>query len=209
MMANPHRLSNASKRSRSNADATGRSKRDTRHVRHYEYMLASAAYRSLSLRARCLLTELKRLYRGDNNGELFLSIRRAGELLGGSAKDTTTKAFRELQERGFIRSRVKSGFTWKNGQATSWILTEFEFAGQPATKNFMRWRPPQNSFHGTPGGYAPYPPQVHRTRGRYAFDPDRTGGRDASAPITPKSVPATGTQIVYQEGDAPQRKAGA
>jgi len=198
-----------SRHKRPNADATGRSTREAKHVRHYEFMLASAAYRSLSLRARCLLTELKRLYRGDNNGELFLSIRRAGKLLGGAGKDATRKAFEELQDRGFIRSSVKSSFTWKSGQATCWILTEFDFAGKSAAKDFMRWRPPQNSFHGTPGGYAPYPPQVHRTRGRYAFDPDRTGGRDASAPITPKSVPATGTQIVYQEGDAPQRKAGA
>jgi hypothetical protein len=39
------------------------------------------AYRSLSVGARALLFEIRALYHGVNNGELFLSVRRACELL--------------------------------------------------------------------------------------------------------------------------------
>ena len=115
----------------------GRTKGGARHVRDYEWMLASPAYRSLSCVSRCLLHELKRLYMGKNNGELFLSVRRAAKLLHVN-KDTASRAFRDLRERGFIHSNVKSGFDWKRGQATTWILTEFEFAGRLPTKDFMR-----------------------------------------------------------------------
>jgi hypothetical protein len=52
-----------------------------RHVRLYRWELESAAYRSLSVRARCLLIELKALYNGANNGELFLSVRDAAARL--------------------------------------------------------------------------------------------------------------------------------
>jgi hypothetical protein len=47
------------------ADATAR------HVRIYRWELESAAYRSLSLFARCLMVELKALYNGTNNGDLY------------------------------------------------------------------------------------------------------------------------------------------
>lgn len=123
-------------------DRTGRSKSDGKHVRDYEWMLASPAYRSLDCYARCLLTELKRLYSGSNNGQLFLGVRRAADLLG-VHKDTAGKAFQALQQRGFIRAHIKSGFQWKRGQATTWILEEFEFAGHLPTKSFMRWKPGQ------------------------------------------------------------------
>ena len=99
----------------------GRRKGEPKHIRHYEWMLASSAYRSLSCYARCLLVELYRRYNGGNNGEISMSVREAAELLGCN-KDTALKAFRELEERGFIKSNVKGAFTLKERHATTWIL---------------------------------------------------------------------------------------
>jgi hypothetical protein len=73
-------------------------------VRLYRWELESAAYRSLSLRARCLLVELKALYNGSNNGELFLSVRDAVARLN-TGTHQATAAFRELEDRGFIKPR--------------------------------------------------------------------------------------------------------
>jgi hypothetical protein len=123
-----------SRHRRRGADATGRAKREGKHVRHYDYMLACAAYRSLSLAARCLLTELHRLYNGENNGKLFLSARDAGKLLR-IGKSTAGRKFEELTDKGFIRPNHLGRFTYR--QATTWVLTEFEHAGQLATKDFM------------------------------------------------------------------------
>ena len=120
-------------------DATGRSKRDGRHMRHYEFMLASPAYRSLSLAGRCLLTEMYRLFNGENNGTLYLSVRTAATLLDVNPK-TALKAFHEIEQRGFVRPAQRGAFSLKVRHATSWVLTEFEHAGQVATKDFMRWR---------------------------------------------------------------------
>jgi len=118
----------------------GRRRGESKHVRHYEYMLASQAYRSLSCYARCLLTELGRRYNGDNNGEIPLSIREAAELLK-CHKDTASKAFRELDDRGFVRSHIKGAFKLKVRHATTWILTEYRYDDQPPTKEFMKWKP--------------------------------------------------------------------
>ena len=85
----------------SNVNKTGRTKGAARHVRHYEWMLACPAYRALSCQARSLLTELYRLYNGENNGALFMSCRRAAELLN-LGKNVPTKLFRELVDKGFI-----------------------------------------------------------------------------------------------------------
>ena len=109
-----------------------------KHVRLHRYLLHSPAYRSLGLPARCLLVELYDLYNGENNGHVFLSVRSAATRLGIS-KNTAHAAFKQLESRGFIRPNQKSSFDWKKRLATSWILAEFEFAGQLPSKNFMRW----------------------------------------------------------------------
>lgn len=121
-------------------DRTGRSKGEGPYIRHFEWMLRCTAYRSLTPNARCLLTELKRLYNGRNNGQLFLSIRIAAELLG-VGKSTAQVAFKDLESRGFIRPAIKGSFHWKSRErhSTTWILTEYEYGNQPATKDFMKW----------------------------------------------------------------------
>ena len=136
----------------------GRASRDGKHVRDYEWMLCCEAYQSLDCVQRCLLHELKRLYAGTNNGELFLSVRRAAALLG-VHKDTAARAFKYLENRGFIRAQQRGHFDWKTGgddkpggPATTWILTEFEHAGQLAAKSFMAWRPTPEALAWMPPG---------------------------------------------------------
>jgi hypothetical protein len=105
-------------------------------------MLASPAYRSLSCYARTLLIELHRLYNGDNNGDLYMSVREAAKRIGTST-GTALKALRDLQDRGFIRPRQLGAFSYKFRHATTWVLTEFTFAGQLPEKAFMSWRAPR------------------------------------------------------------------
>lgn len=122
-----------------NANSTGRTKGEAKHVRFYEWMLRGLAYRSLSCHARCLLVELYRRHNGENNGEISMSNREAAALLGIN-KDTAWKTFKQLVDRGFIREHQRGSFSCKLRHATTWILTEFHYAEQLPTKDFMRWQ---------------------------------------------------------------------
>lgn len=108
-----------------------------KHVRLHEWMLKHPSYRSLDCYSRCLLVELMRLYNGENNGDLGLSVRRAATLLNCN-KDTAGKAFKTLEAKGFIKIKTKGSFSWKVRHSTTWILTEHSYAGALATKSFMR-----------------------------------------------------------------------
>src|SRR5262245_58883448 len=123
-------------------DATGRSKGDGAYVRMFLVDMDRPAWRTLSVGARSLLWELRALYHGYNNGELFLSVREAARRLN-SDKSTISRWFKELQERGWIRPKVEAGFTWKTAarerMATCWILTEFPVAGTAPTRDFTAW----------------------------------------------------------------------
>jgi len=118
---------------------------DAPHVRFYRFELVSAAYRSLSVGARALLVELKALYNGRNNGDLFLSCRKAAERLNCS-KSLAAELFLELCDRGFIRPKDLGAFSMKaaagQGKATTWVLTEFPIGNAvQGTKEFMHWQP--------------------------------------------------------------------
>ena len=121
-------------------NAKGRSTGGEKHVRLHRYLLRSPAYRSLNCYARCALVELYDLYNGDNNGDLFMSVRSMAQRLG-IANGTAGRALDDLVDRGFIRPRQKGAFSLKVKHATSWILTEHSLADQRATKEFMRWQP--------------------------------------------------------------------
>ena len=58
-------------------DATGRSIGDGHHARLYRWLHRSAAWQHLGAGGRALYIELKMLYTGQNNGELFMSVREA------------------------------------------------------------------------------------------------------------------------------------
>lgn len=133
-------MSSPLRRKRRRVDKTGRSVGVERHVRLHYWMMSSPAWQTLSLPGRCLLIELYALYNGENNGELFLSVREAARRLRIS-KNTAGDLFTELKVRGFVRPRQEGSFHYKERHATAWVLTEFGFSGQLATKDFMHWQP--------------------------------------------------------------------
>lgn len=163
-------------------DLTGRTKGEARHVRFYEWELASPAFRSLSCAARCLLLELKRRHTGANNGYIPLSVREAADLLNRS-RSKVPDVFVELESRGFIKAHKRGSFDLKVRHSTEWILREFPFGIKAATKDFMSWRPDEKQN--------PVPSRVTVT-------PDNRPGT-----VTPRV-----TLIVYQERrkNRPRRK---
>jgi DNA-binding transcriptional MocR family regulator len=90
-----------------------------RHVRLHHWMMEQSAWKSLSAVARALYVELASRYIGSNNGQIVYSVRQAAAALKVS-KDTASRAFEELQKRGFIAVQHKGGFNLKEqkGQAT-------------------------------------------------------------------------------------------
>lgn len=124
-----------------------RGRYESAHVRIYHWEKGSAAWCSLSPSARCVLIELKALYNGRNNGELFLSVREAARRIG-VGKTLAATCFRDLLDRGFIKVARRGAFNTKaasrRGDATAWLLTEFAPADGlgAGTRDFMRWRAP-------------------------------------------------------------------
>jgi hypothetical protein len=123
---------------------TGRSTHDAKHVRLYDYLLTSDAYLSLSCPARALLIEIARVYDGTNNGRLALSVRSASQRCG-IAKDTATRAFRELSERGFIECESPGAFSFKQRHAAEWRITwrRCDVSGVVPGNQFKQWRAPE------------------------------------------------------------------
>src|SRR3978361_1779485 len=113
---------------------------DAPHVRFYDWLLTSPAYLSLGCPARAVLIELTRVYKGNNNGRLGLSVRRASERCK-VARGTAQRAFAELQERGFIELVTKGAFSRKSPHASEWRLTfaTCDVTGQLPSKAFIRW----------------------------------------------------------------------
>jgi hypothetical protein len=153
-----------------------RGNREAAHVRFYRWELDSPAFRSLSPPSRCLLLELKALYNGRNNGELFLSVREAARRLG-IGKSLAAKCFRELCDRGFIKIAKQGAFNVKaaswRGDATAWLLTEHPpgDAAGAGSRDFMRWRAP------------PAAPENHSTVRRKGRAVPTGGHSSAESPV--------------------------
>lgn len=111
-----------------------------RYVKLDYWLLESLAWRSLSFKARALYIEFKMRFNGSNNGYMHMSVREIERALN-CANNTAQKALSELLEKGFIKYRFKGRFTHRVHRASEYILTEYEFGGQKATKDFMRWKP--------------------------------------------------------------------
>ena len=133
-------LKSRKKRIGQSVNAKGRSIQSKKHVRLHQWLMETPAWRSLDPYASRLLIELYSLYNGSNNGEVFLSVREAGRRCNFDP-GTASNRFRLLEERGFIRRRSTEPYKWNERMAYRWILNEFDFAGQPATKEFMKWKP--------------------------------------------------------------------
>ena len=154
---------------------------DAPHVRFYRWMLDSPAYLSLSCQARAVLIEITRAYDGTNNGRIGLSVRQAAERCN-IAKDTASRAFKDLEERGFVGCVTRGAFNRKSMHATEWRLTWWpcDVTGELPSKRFMNWGKqntvpeytptvttlPLNSEQKRPHGAADWDREGHLSEGR-------------------------------------------
>ncbi|WP_353162808.1 hypothetical protein [Salinisphaera shabanensis] len=115
------------------------------HVRLYRHEHESPAYQSLSVEARALLVEFRALYNGGEN-RIHMSAREMKRRLNGIHQRRAARARDELLERGFIRLLAQGTFTRKARHATEYALTNEPLNNNGlAPKDFMRWRPQQNT----------------------------------------------------------------
>jgi DNA-binding transcriptional MocR family regulator len=132
------------------------SSRGERFVKIEFWIMESDAWSSSSPKARALLLELiKRGYGELFNGKIGVSVRDAANALHVTT-NTASRAFRELQEKGFIIAEHIGTFDTSKGgknRATEWRLTFLpsssasSFGGaKPATKEFMRWQSDADNF---------------------------------------------------------------
>lgn len=121
----------------SKAKGRGGKKRSFVMIR-YDIM-ESDAWRSLSPVARCVWTEVMHRYNSFNNGEISLSCREAANLCNVS-KNTASKAFKDLQERGFLAVGVYSSFTCKYKRATRWSITHERLKDNPPTHQWKKYK---------------------------------------------------------------------
>lgn len=121
-------------------------KRRERFLSLRHWLLQSKAWRSLPGKARALYIELAARYNGSNNGRIPYSAREAIAALHIS-KSTAARLFKVLEDRGFIVCTKRGAFSLKTTKdASEWRLTEYD-SDVPvahATKDFMRWRPPED-----------------------------------------------------------------
>lgn len=92
-----------------------------------------------------LFVELKRRFKGNNNGHITLSHREAAALLNVS-RNTVAAYFGTLMNRGFIRMVEAPCLGPDDHRRTArWALEDEPMPGSGApTKSFVRWREKQN-----------------------------------------------------------------
>jgi hypothetical protein len=105
----------------------------------YTDMMDCPAWRATEPIARALFAEFKRLYNRDTAAAVYMSVRKAAELLNVDAK-TALIALRMLLHFGFVR-QIKSGFFAGNGRgiATLWRLTDEPYLNEQPTLDFLKW----------------------------------------------------------------------
>lgn len=128
----------------------GRNVGEPRHVRLYEWLQASPAWRSLDAYERALYLEFKRRYSGNNNGNIGFSGDEMAASINCSNKPAD-RALKTLIDRGFIKIAKKGHFDWKwrregGNRSNTYTLTEYPVdyplkVLSGATKDFMKWRP--------------------------------------------------------------------
>ncbi len=110
------------------------------HIRLHRGVTNSQAWDSLSCAARSLLIAIWTRHNGQNNGRIPYSHREAQRALHiGNRK--VQAAFQELQNRGFLISRIKGSFHLKKRHATEWELTTEPCDGQPPKALYRTWSP--------------------------------------------------------------------
>ena len=127
------------------AKKSGRSPKDPRHVRLYEYIARSEAWRGLSGNARSAWLEIGLIHNGANNGKLAVSCRVLAERMG-VGKSAAARAILELENAGFLKCAKASSFSQKK-HAAEYRLTHLrcDVTGQPPTHDYRRLDRPEVS----------------------------------------------------------------
>ena len=165
------------------------------------WMLQSPAWRSLSPVARSVFIELAAIYNGSNNGHIALSARDAAERTRCS-KNTASRAFAELIQKGFIDLCSRGHFDRKAPHAAEYRLTMHgcDRSGERASKRFMCWHPAEpksvaGPIRGTAGVTTGTVTNTAKENCR-----ELSLSRDRKRHLEPISGPTTGTLIIYQTG---------
>ena len=168
------------------ANATGRTEGGEQFVPLGYPQLRSAAWRSLSGAAVKVFLEIRSRFNGANNGKLTLSLDEAARLLG-IGKTTASRAFDELQSRGFLALTRRGA--WYGRQASEYATTDRGVNGHLATHAWKHWRPSASNpkkhglcSHAGHIGALTGPPRDREPRDGPATVPVRA---DASMPIGP------------------------
>ena len=116
-----------------------------RYVQLSEALQATEAWATLKPGPRALYVALKRLYRGYNNGRLFLSHRDAAVALN-VHRNTIGPWFQELERRGLIWMVHPAHLGCEGfGKSALWALSELPTVdGKRATHAYRRWAEKQN-----------------------------------------------------------------
>ena len=121
-------------------DKRGRTKYpDGRYIVMLFSMMQSDQYRALSGPALKVLHELTTRFNGLNNGDLSLGLEQAATLLR-IGKATASKAFKELEDSGFLRRNVTG--SWIKGHATTYWITFIQNKGEARTNDWQSKVPP-------------------------------------------------------------------
>lgn len=187
-----------------------RRKHEPRHVRLYHTMMDTPAWLDLSGNAVKLLMLLAKYDNGRNNGDIFMSCRKAADEIG-VGKKCVIRLFRELEDHGFIEAVDRGHFNVKIATATSWRLTWLPVPNRRApTNDFRDWKP-QGLKHGgqndtrTGAKMTPLPPEsavagIKMTPAANAIPPKQY--YCAGVNMGPQTVSHRGSEIAGRvEGD--------
>ena len=124
----------------------GRSRSDGQYMTLSYFQVHHPKWRSLSGNAIKVFIELRSRYNGGNNGKVRLSLDEGARLLGIS-KSTVSRAFAELEEKGFI-DKTRQG-QWYGRKATEWRLTDLPCDRNLATRDWQNWGKPKEQNAGS------------------------------------------------------------
>jgi hypothetical protein len=162
----------------------------------YRHTYRSEAWKALKPNDRALYFVVLQRYDGFNNGRIALSQREAAKDMNVANLRTVAACFAELEEKGFIRRTVASGFNRKDRTASLYLLTEYkdDRTGAPPTKDYMNWRPPEKT---TDGNF------THHRWQKYTCPPENkrksasTDGKNAPVkPVTVQSTDGKNTHLI-------------
>ena len=127
------------RRRKARPNAKGRNEGEGQYL-HLPYsLLTSEAWRTLSGPGVKVFLELRTRFNGGNNGKLHMSLEEGARILQ-LGKATVLRAFRDLEERGFVTC-TKRG-QWYGRQASEWAVCDKGVDGGLPSHGWKQWRWP-------------------------------------------------------------------